>query len=45
MAVEFAQFFQRFDVAVTLVQRSEHLVRDFDIDAGEELAKFFGAKE
>lgn len=41
VAVEFAQFFQRFDVDVTLVQRSEHLVRDFDTDAGEELAKVF----
>jgi pyruvate/2-oxoglutarate dehydrogenase complex dihydrolipoamide dehydrogenase (E3) component len=41
VAVEFAQFFQRFDVEVTLVQRSEHLVRDFDTDAGEALAKVF----
>jgi pyruvate/2-oxoglutarate dehydrogenase complex dihydrolipoamide dehydrogenase (E3) component len=41
VAVEFAQFFQRFDVKVTLVQRSEHLVRDFDTDAGEGLAKVF----
>lgn len=41
VAVEFAQFFQRFDVEVTLVQRSEHLVRDFDTDAGDELAKVF----
>lgn len=41
VAVEFAQFFQRFDVEITLVQRSEHLVRDFDTDAGEALAKVF----
>ncbi|MEO7298190.1 MAG: NAD(P)/FAD-dependent oxidoreductase [Verrucomicrobiota bacterium] len=41
VAVEFAQFFHRFDVQVTLVQRSEHLVRDFDADAGDELAKVF----
>jgi dihydrolipoamide dehydrogenase len=41
VAVEFAQFFQRFDVKVTLVQRSEHLVRDFDTDAGDELCKVF----
>ncbi len=41
VAVEFAQFFQRMDVEVTLVQRSEHLVRDFDSDAGIELAKVF----
>ena len=41
VAVEFAQFFHRFDVKVTLVQRSEHLVRDFDTDAGDTLAKVF----
>lgn len=41
VAVEFAQFFHRFDVEVTLIQRSEHLVRDFDADAGDELAKVF----
>ena len=33
VAVEFAQLFQRFGVAVTLVQRSEHLLKDFDTDA------------
>ena len=33
VAVEFAQLFARFGVAVTLVQRSEHLLRDFDTDA------------
>ncbi len=41
VAVEFAQFFQRFDVKVTLIQRSEHLLRDFDSDAGDVLAKVF----
>ena len=41
IAVEFAQFFQRMDVEVTLIQRSEHLIRDFDRDAGLELAKVF----
>lgn len=41
VAVEFAYFFQCFDVKVTLVQRSEHLVRDFDTDAGDTLAKVF----
>lgn len=41
VAVEFAQFFQRFDVKVTLIQRSEHLIRDFDSDAGDELARVF----
>ncbi len=41
VAVEFAQFFLRLDVQVTLIQRSEHLLRDFDADAAEELAKVF----
>ncbi|MDQ6632693.1 MAG: NAD(P)/FAD-dependent oxidoreductase [Verrucomicrobiota bacterium] len=41
VAVEFAQFFSRLDVKVTLVQRSEHLLRDFDTDAALELAKVF----
>ena len=41
IAVEFAQFFQRFDVSVTLIQRSEHLLRDFDSDAGTVMAKVF----
>src|SRR5690606_16390300 len=35
------QFFSRFDVEVTLIQRSEHLIRDFDPDAGDELCKVF----
>ncbi len=33
VAVEFAQFFARFGVKVTLIQRSAHLLRDFDADA------------
>ena len=33
VAMEFAQFFQRFGVAVTVVQRSQHILRDFDPDA------------
>jgi pyruvate/2-oxoglutarate dehydrogenase complex dihydrolipoamide dehydrogenase (E3) component len=33
VAVEFAQFFARFGVKVTLVQRSEHLLREMDADA------------
>lgn len=37
VAVEFAQFFARFGVAVTLVQRSEHILRDMDSDAAEVL--------
>ena len=32
VAVEFAQFFARFGVRVTLLQRSAHLLRDFDAD-------------
>ena len=35
VAVEFAQFFQRLGVAVTLVQRSGHILRDSDGDAAE----------
>ncbi len=41
VAVEFAQFFLRFDVKVTLVQRSEHILRDFDTDAALEIEKVF----
>jgi pyruvate/2-oxoglutarate dehydrogenase complex dihydrolipoamide dehydrogenase (E3) component len=33
VAVELAQFFCRFDVKVTLIQRSEHLLRDCDAGA------------
>lgn len=33
VAVEFAQFFRRFDVDVTLVQRSPHILKDIDEDA------------
>ena len=41
VAAEFAQFFLRFDVKVTLVQRSEHILRDFDTDAACEIEKVF----
>ena len=41
IACEFAQFFQRFGVKVTLIQRSENLLREFDADAGTEVAKVF----
>ena len=41
VAVEFAQFFARFDTKVTLLQRSEHILRDFDRDAAAELEKVF----
>lgn len=40
-ACEFAQFFQRFGVKVTLVQRSPHVLHDFDSDAATELEKVF----
>ena len=33
VAVEFAQFFARFGVEVVMIQRSNHLLRDFDDDA------------
>jgi len=33
VAMEFGQFFARFDVKVTLVQRGEHVLREFDADA------------
>lgn len=39
VAVEAAQFFVRFDVKVTLIQRSEHILKDFDADAAVELEK------
>ena len=41
IACEFAQFFARFGVKVTLVQRSEHVLKEFDPDAGAEIEKVF----
>jgi pyruvate/2-oxoglutarate dehydrogenase complex dihydrolipoamide dehydrogenase (E3) component len=41
VAVEFAQFFLRFGVKVTLLQRSSHILRDFDTDAAKELERVF----
>lgn len=41
VAVELAQFFARFDVEVTIIQRSEQLLRDCDSDAGAALARAF----
>jgi len=41
IACEFAQFFQRFGVKVTVVQRSERLLKEFDADAGAEVEKVF----
>jgi pyruvate/2-oxoglutarate dehydrogenase complex dihydrolipoamide dehydrogenase (E3) component len=41
VAVELAQFFARFGVHVTLLQRSAHLLREFDTDAAMEIEKVF----
>jgi pyruvate/2-oxoglutarate dehydrogenase complex dihydrolipoamide dehydrogenase (E3) component len=41
VAVEFAQFFARFGVKVTLIQRSAHVLHEFDEDASSELEKVF----
>ena len=34
IACELAQFFARFDVKVTMIQRSPHILREFDDDVG-----------
>jgi pyruvate/2-oxoglutarate dehydrogenase complex dihydrolipoamide dehydrogenase (E3) component len=41
IACEFAQFFARFGVKVTVIQRSEHILKEFDTDAGMEIEKVF----
>jgi pyruvate/2-oxoglutarate dehydrogenase complex dihydrolipoamide dehydrogenase (E3) component len=41
VAVEFAQFFTRFGVHVTLVQRSPHILHEFDDDAAAALETVF----
>jgi pyruvate/2-oxoglutarate dehydrogenase complex dihydrolipoamide dehydrogenase (E3) component len=41
VAVEFAQFFARFGVRVTLIQRSPHILHEFDSDAAEVLENVF----
>ncbi len=41
VAVELAQFFARFGVHVTLLQRSEHILREFDTEAAIEIEKVF----
>ncbi len=41
IACEFAQFFARFGVKVTLIQRSETILKEFDADAGAQVAKVF----
>jgi pyruvate/2-oxoglutarate dehydrogenase complex dihydrolipoamide dehydrogenase (E3) component len=39
VAVEFAQFFARFDVKVTLIQRSTHVLHEYDTDATDTLER------
>jgi dihydrolipoamide dehydrogenase len=41
IACEFAQFFARFGVKVTLIQRSERILKEFDADTGAEIGKVF----
>ena len=41
IACEFAQFFARFGVKTTLIQRSELILKEFDIDAATEIEKVF----
>lgn len=41
VALELAQFFARLDVAVTVVQRSDHVLRGFDPDAASVLEEGF----
>jgi pyruvate/2-oxoglutarate dehydrogenase complex dihydrolipoamide dehydrogenase (E3) component len=41
VAVEFAQFFARFGVRVTLIQRSPHILHEFDSDAAGVLEEVF----
>ncbi len=41
VAVEFAQFYARLGTRTSLIQRGNHLLRDFDTDAAMELEKAF----
>ncbi len=41
IAVEFAQFFARFGVRTTVMQRSPHILKDFDTDAAEAVEASF----
>jgi pyruvate/2-oxoglutarate dehydrogenase complex dihydrolipoamide dehydrogenase (E3) component len=41
IACELAQFFARFDVKVTQIQRSPHVLREFDDDAGAVIRTVF----
>ena len=43
-AVEFAQFFARFDVEVTLLQRSPHILKAYDDDVASEVETAFRAE-
>jgi pyruvate/2-oxoglutarate dehydrogenase complex dihydrolipoamide dehydrogenase (E3) component len=44
VAIEFSQFFARFGVRVTLIQRSGHILHEFDPDAAETLERVFRAE-
>jgi len=41
VAAELAQFFARFDVRVTMIQRSEHILKEFDADAAQVVETVF----
>jgi len=41
VACEFAQFLARFGVKVTLIQRSRHILKEFDTDAAIEIERIF----
>ena len=41
IACEFAQFFARFGVKTTLIQRSKNVLKEFDADVGTEIKKVF----
>ena len=41
IACELAQFFARFDVKVTQIQRSPHVLKEFDADAADVVEKVF----
>ncbi len=41
VACEFAQFFARFGVKVTLIQRSAHILKEFDAGVAAEIEKVF----
>ena len=41
VACEFAQFFTRFGVKTTLIQRSEHILKEYDTGAAAEIEKVF----